>query len=212
MTQTSEPPADDRPAEQQGRGESGLPPPGWYADPYGAPSMRWWDGTQWTSTTSQVRRGVHRPDRRRSTAIERIVYGLAITAAALPILPAFSPPCSGELNVDACQRGDAKANIWLGSISTGLAVAGLVIAIYALTRPNAHRRAMTAMSAVFVIGFFLLIGLTGQMTQATYGSLPSLKGYDTGPLLIMTGAGLLAGFVLIGVHYRSRYPGPRRQS
>lgn len=23
-------------------------PPGWYPDPHGAPSARWWDGTQWT--------------------------------------------------------------------------------------------------------------------------------------------------------------------
>ena len=25
-----------------------LPPPGWYDDPYGAPMVRWWDGTTWT--------------------------------------------------------------------------------------------------------------------------------------------------------------------
>lgn len=31
------------------------PPAGWYADPHGAPSLRWWDGTTWSdfqSTTS----------------------------------------------------------------------------------------------------------------------------------------------------------------
>jgi Protein of unknown function (DUF2510) len=27
---------------------SALPPPGWYADASDAPSLRWWDGQQWT--------------------------------------------------------------------------------------------------------------------------------------------------------------------
>ncbi|MFD5599193.1 DUF2510 domain-containing protein [Leucobacter sp. NPDC058333] len=27
------------------------PPPGWYADPYGQPVTRWWDGFQWTTHT-----------------------------------------------------------------------------------------------------------------------------------------------------------------
>ena len=25
------------------------PPAGWYADPYGLPALRWWDGREWTS-------------------------------------------------------------------------------------------------------------------------------------------------------------------
>src|SRR5690242_16774672 len=31
---------------------SQLPPPGWYADPHGAPIYRWWDGQAWTEYTS----------------------------------------------------------------------------------------------------------------------------------------------------------------
>jgi hypothetical protein len=31
---------------------SQFPPPGWYADPYGAPIYRWWDGQAWTEYTS----------------------------------------------------------------------------------------------------------------------------------------------------------------
>ena len=27
-------------------------PPGWYADPYGQPCNRWWDGQAWTDTTA----------------------------------------------------------------------------------------------------------------------------------------------------------------
>ena len=30
----------------------GLPPAGWYPDPYGAPHERWWDGAQWTEHTT----------------------------------------------------------------------------------------------------------------------------------------------------------------
>ncbi len=30
----------------------GLPPAGWYPDPYGAPHERWWDGQQWTEHTN----------------------------------------------------------------------------------------------------------------------------------------------------------------
>src|SRR6185369_6144764 len=29
----------------------GAPVPGWYADPSGAPGLRWWDGAQWTAHT-----------------------------------------------------------------------------------------------------------------------------------------------------------------
>ncbi len=28
------------------------PPPGWYPDPAGTPTWRWWDGAQWTATVS----------------------------------------------------------------------------------------------------------------------------------------------------------------
>jgi uncharacterized RDD family membrane protein YckC len=30
---------------------AGGPPPNWYADPGGAPQMRWWDGMRWTDHT-----------------------------------------------------------------------------------------------------------------------------------------------------------------
>jgi hypothetical protein len=30
----------------------GLPPAGWYPDPYGAPHERWWDGQEWTEHTN----------------------------------------------------------------------------------------------------------------------------------------------------------------
>lgn len=31
-----------------------TPPPGWHADPYGGPDLRWWDGNEWTSHTHPV--------------------------------------------------------------------------------------------------------------------------------------------------------------
>ena len=205
MTQLSEPPADDKPAEQRYWGEPiPPPPPGWYDDPYGGPTMRWWDGTQWINATSPSRPDARRRDRRRHTRIEKIVYGLAITAAALPILPLGGVGmCNAQRNVDSCQRGDDKAIIWIGSLAAGLAVAGFVIAIYALTRPNAHRRAMALMIGIFVLGYLLLIGMNYETARSTYSSLPSLNGYDTGPSLITTAAGLLAGLVVTAVHYRT---------
>ncbi len=32
-------------------GTSSGPPPGWYGDPGGAPTLRWWDGSRWTEHT-----------------------------------------------------------------------------------------------------------------------------------------------------------------
>ena len=34
--------------EPSGEQEEEVAPPGWYADPYGAPEMRRWDGKRWT--------------------------------------------------------------------------------------------------------------------------------------------------------------------
>ncbi|OHV39901.1 MULTISPECIES: phospholipid scramblase-related protein [Pseudofrankia] len=37
------------------------PTPGWYQDPSGAPGLRWWDGTQWTTHTQQAPQGQPTP-------------------------------------------------------------------------------------------------------------------------------------------------------
>ena len=63
-----------------------LPPAGWYADPYGAPLWRYWDGTQWTDHTAP--RALEKApadvvaDERRWAAWARIAFGVYVALVA----------------------------------------------------------------------------------------------------------------------------------
>jgi hypothetical protein len=47
-------------------------PPGWYVDPYGQGSQRWWDGGQWTEATRPNRRGQPTPIPSPQTPLRRL--------------------------------------------------------------------------------------------------------------------------------------------
>lgn len=49
-----------------------MPPPGWYADPSGAPVRRWWNGQQWTDSVQQP------PKRRSGRALKIIAVVLGL--------------------------------------------------------------------------------------------------------------------------------------
>ena len=61
-----------------------TPPPGWYADPNGAPTLRWWNGTSWTGHYSS---GAAIAPERPRLAAETKVDGVWIwLVAALPLV------------------------------------------------------------------------------------------------------------------------------
>jgi Protein of unknown function (DUF2510) len=64
----------------------GLPAPGWFADPTGESTQRYWDGSGWTKTTSGTSMSTHE------------ATGLARTAVPTP-QPAAGPPWSGVLTL-----------------------------------------------------------------------------------------------------------------
>jgi hypothetical protein len=142
--------------------------------------------------------------RPRATGIERLVYGLAILGTAIPLLlgAGASGSCDfidNPLDLAQCQRDLAKTGIQVVTISAGLATAGLVLAIYALSRPRSRRIAMIFMIGVFVVGYLLLAGINRDTTShGSYDPLPSLSGYDWERLWwVMTAGGVLLALLVI---------------
>lgn len=70
----------------------GLPPAGWYPDPYGAPFERWWDGAGWTehTTTPAAAEPVAEPAPYQPVAYEPVAYEPA------PYQPAAYEPAAYE--------------------------------------------------------------------------------------------------------------------
>jgi len=61
-----------------------TPPPGWYADPNGAPGLRWWDGTSWSENFAPgSATSLDRPRIPAETKVDGVWIWLV---AALPLL------------------------------------------------------------------------------------------------------------------------------
>ncbi|HET7310433.1 MAG TPA: DUF2510 domain-containing protein [Mycobacteriales bacterium] len=58
-----------------------LPPPGWYPNPDGTPSLRWWSGLAWTADVQR-----YAPARSTSDLIARVIIALAIAFLAVMLI------------------------------------------------------------------------------------------------------------------------------
>ncbi|WP_374204670.1 DUF2510 domain-containing protein [Rathayibacter sp. VKM Ac-2929] len=103
---------------------SGMPAPGWYPD--GTGTVRWWDGTTWTTTTSTT------PPARPANALSAWGLGLGITAMLFNILllPGVLAVIFGSVGVSrSASRGTGRRAglwaIWLGAIGTVVAIVRL---------------------------------------------------------------------------------------
>lgn len=123
----------------------GSVPAGWYPDPEGKPSQRYWDGTNWTD---QSRPSLSSPALPATSMANGVAAqnGMGTAALVLGILGFFCFPLIasvlaiifgriGMTRADrglANNRGAAKAGFILGIIGVSLAVIGLIIWIAVL--------------------------------------------------------------------------------
>lgn len=138
------------------------PAPGWYPDPSGAPSQRYFDGQQWTDQHSA------RADPAQLAAKKS--SGLAITALVMGI----AAICLGLIPI-------------LGYIAFPLAAVGLVLGIISIARSRQSGRGMAITGSVLcVLG--LVLGIVGQViVQRAFsdlgGSLDEIAGNSTEAVL-----------------------------
>lgn len=75
-------PSSESPVTPAG-GTADLPPPGWYADPWGNAPYRWWDGSRWTGAVSDGWSGKSdEPGVRSNWGMGDIGFGLLVWIAA----------------------------------------------------------------------------------------------------------------------------------
>jgi hypothetical protein len=107
-----------------------MPPPGWYADPYGIPGLlRWWDGSGWTVQT-QLTPEQPRQARETDGPATEVIPGRPVQADDTRILfhsDAAWPPPQAAAGRRVRQARSRLRLTWL--LATGAAVTVLIIAV-----------------------------------------------------------------------------------
>ena len=95
-----------------------TPPPGWYTDPNGAPTLRWWDGTSWSehyAPAVPVAASLERPRLTAETKVDGVwiwlIAALPLVSIATYFLVDFRGYMQGLMTGDI--RG-ALSVIWVG--------------------------------------------------------------------------------------------------
>src|SRR5579884_3983124 len=96
-----------------------TPPPGWYPDPSGMPSMRWWDGNSW-SELSQPPPPVVGPKQHRWRWLPRRWWQWAIVATIVLVVSAGGTYLGG-FGSTSSTGGIAT---WLPPVGTGFLATG----------------------------------------------------------------------------------------
>ena len=105
------------------------PPRGWYADPDGAATLRWWDGAAWTETTEGL--AEHPPPPWNVFAIVALATGAAglfFVAIPLGVIGLRQAPRRGERGREFALAGlitGIVMFVYLVLVVVGFVVAGL---------------------------------------------------------------------------------------
>ena len=159
-------------------------PPGWYTDPHGLPSVRWWDGYQWTA---EVRPAPEGPMRE----FPRVVEGppprgpfnwpalgatiLAVGFFLLIFLPPFLPACSweeGQTSVwGACIARDARDHPTADAVVNLISYASLplIVVLGFLGARGKYLWAPGRIVANVLALSFLLLGIISLMLRPLAG-------------------------------------------
>jgi hypothetical protein len=159
-------------------------PAGWYADPEGSPSQRWWDGARWTEHLAPTPRpyGEHLPSSRvpDGTPVDTVWIWLVTVLPYLAMLPIFGWDIGGYM-VRSATNPLAQISLifdpwYLASIALGWPAYGLSAwfayldysALGRLGYPRRFHWAWTLLSSlVYVIGRSVVV-----RQQAGRGAAP----------------------------------------
>jgi len=183
-------------------GPGPLPPRGWYPDPGGARSWRWWDGMAWTEHLQPFAASQEVPrellDREATSATQLLRIGVACIAALVVIsviLRSFEGPWLSQMwswvrhAFDVVQRGGTTASLptpperpaWISTITTFVVTPLQIISLILVLRFQ-HRAATVARQlriparvtpTTGVVGWFLPLANLVMPLLAWLGMLPA---------------------------------------
>lgn len=187
-------------------GQNELPDAGWYPDPYGASTLRWWDGAQWTDAvhppvaepvTSQV---VTQPSLPNPVPVVQATVTSGVTANPYP--PGYTP-APAEVNTFAERVATAPVSLRAAAAvidedSTGRyewsresrafdTFPGSAMPMSIAPRSSMSRSAETTTASSWTIVFMPLLSIVGLVAvMMVIASVPELRvaGFPSELLLI----------------------------
>ncbi|MGW4482054.1 DUF2510 domain-containing protein [Rhodococcus triatomae] len=124
-----------------------TPPEGWYPDPNGAPTQRWWDGSRWTDATMPHEKHQYQQDPHQASpgttrngfgitslvlAIVGVVFGLVPLTGFIALILGALAVLFGLLGFSRVRKGLATNKI-MTLIGAGLGAVAIALGVWGMT-------------------------------------------------------------------------------